>query len=242
MALRDPNKVSLARHRVAAVESQEGLDRVQEVLCEPARLRIIAALQGGELTVGSGSRHRAQDPGDVAAPAAAARAGVGPGPATWHGCLLSPADWASHRATPGSARGAGASPIDGKLTIMAANCGVLIVEDDDQIRAVFAEILSSEGFAVRTAANGRDALSLLQQWQPDLILLDLDMPDMDGRAFRAEQRRSPRLSGIPVIVMSAATLEVQVAELQAAETLAKPCDIDTLVTAIRRVINLSLEP
>jgi ArsR family transcriptional regulator len=52
MVLREPRKVSRAQRRAASLEAQEGLDRVQEVLCEPARLRIIAALDGEELSVG----------------------------------------------------------------------------------------------------------------------------------------------------------------------------------------------
>jgi CheY-like chemotaxis protein len=120
---------------------------------------------------------------------------------------------------------------------MAAPCAVLLVEDDDPIREVFAEMLSLEGFAVRTAANGREALAVLHQWRPDVILLDLDMPEMDGRAFRAEQRRLPQLAAIPVVVLSAVTHAASVAELQVAEVLRKPCNIEALVTAIRRVID-----
>jgi ArsR family transcriptional regulator, lead/cadmium/zinc/bismuth-responsive transcriptional repressor len=52
MVLREPRKVSRAQRRAARVESQDGMDRAQEVLCEPARLRIIAALEVGELIVG----------------------------------------------------------------------------------------------------------------------------------------------------------------------------------------------
>jgi len=118
---------------------------------------------------------------------------------------------------------------------MAAPCAVLVVDDDDHIREVIAEMLSAEGFVVRTAANGREALALLQQWHPDLILLDLDMPEMDGRVFRVEQLRSPDLARIPVIVMSAASnLQVLAAALEASEALPKPCDLEVVITAIRR--------
>jgi len=118
---------------------------------------------------------------------------------------------------------------------MAAPCAVLVVDDDDHIREVIAEMLSGEGFVVRTAANGREALALLQQWHPDLILLDLDMPEMDGRAFRVEQLRRPQLADIPVIVMSAAAnLQVLAAALDATEALSKPCDLEVVITAIRR--------
>jgi DNA-binding response OmpR family regulator len=121
--------------------------------------------------------------------------------------------------------------------MVGGSCAVLVVEDDDQIRALFAAIITAEGFAVRTAANGREALAVLQHWRPDLIILDLEMPEMDGRAFRAEQRRTPQLADIPVIVMSAAPdVDAQVAGLEAAETLPKPCDLEVLAAAIRRVV------
>lgn len=119
---------------------------------------------------------------------------------------------------------------------MAAPCAVLVVDDDEHIREVMAEMLSAEGFVVRTAANGREALALLQQWHPDLILLDLDMPEMDGRVFRVEQLRSTDLARIPVIVMSAASsLQAMAAALEATEALPKPCDLEVVVRAIRRV-------
>lgn len=120
---------------------------------------------------------------------------------------------------------------------MAVTYTVLVVEDDGLIRTLLAEMLRAEGIAVQTASHGREALAILQQWRPDLILLDLDMPEMDGRAFRAEQRRRPPLATIPVIVLSAASnLAGRVAGLEATDILSKPCDLEVLMTVVWRVI------
>jgi DNA-binding response OmpR family regulator len=116
-------------------------------------------------------------------------------------------------------------------------CAILLVEDDTSLREALADALSAEGFEVRSAANGRDALAVLQRWRPELILLDLLMPQMDGQHFRAEQRRIPALAAIPVIVLTAASeLGVQFDALDAAEIFSKPCDVEVLKAAISRVL------
>src|SRR5215213_274731 len=65
---------------------------------------------------------------------------------------------------------------------------ILILEDDVQIATVLRDSLGDEGYEVRCVANGRDGLLVLQSWEPDLILLDLTMPMMDGPTFRSAQR------------------------------------------------------
>src|SRR5260370_31955979 len=85
---------------------------------------------------------------------------------------------------------------------------ILVVEDDDDLRRDICAALTNEGFVARPAQNGLDALMILQEDElPDLILLDLIMPTMNGWAFRAQQEMDPRLAHIPVIVMSATPLE-----------------------------------
>jgi len=82
---------------------------------------------------------------------------------------------------------------------------VLVIEDDEATREAVTLLLTSEGCDVLTAANGRAALEVLRNGaRPDLIVLDLMMPVMDGWQFRAEQKRDPALSKIPVLVISAA--------------------------------------
>ena len=82
--------------------------------------------------------------------------------------------------------------------------GLLIVEDDVDIRDALADLASVEGFQVDTAANGREALRHLALGpRPHLILLDLLMPEMNGWQFRQCQLRDPSIADIPVVVLSA---------------------------------------
>ena len=80
---------------------------------------------------------------------------------------------------------------------------VLVVDDDETIREFVATLLDCEGYRVRTAADGREALDALEAWRPDLIVLDMLMPVMDGAAFLRAQQADPRHRDIPVIMMSA---------------------------------------
>jgi CheY-like chemotaxis protein len=81
----------------------------------------------------------------------------------------------------------------------------LVVEDDDDIREIFAQILEEAGYVVTWASNGRDALKRLRSGGPlpGVIFLDLMMPIMDGYAFCAEKMADPAIAQVPVVVMSA---------------------------------------
>ena len=83
---------------------------------------------------------------------------------------------------------------------------VLIVDDDPGTRALMRRILNKAGWSVSEAANGREALDRLSASPPDLILLDLMMPGMDGFEFLAEIRQRPELKSIPVVVVTAKSL------------------------------------
>src|SRR6476620_7444871 len=108
---------------------------------------------------------------------------------------------------------------------MTETCAVLVVEDDVGVRSALADALHSEGFHVRSAADGRDALAVLDRWHPDLIVTDLHMPMMDGWAFLAELRRRAGLADIPVVVLSAGPWDqIHIEGLDAAAYLRKPCD------------------
>jgi len=114
---------------------------------------------------------------------------------------------------------------------------VMLVEDDDGIRTTLARALQDEGYAVTTAANGAEALRALEVANilPGLILLDLMMPVMDGRAFRRQQLQMPRLAGIPVVVLTANSPAVQqVAELKVAQCLVKPMPLQLVLDAVAR--------
>jgi CheY-like chemotaxis protein len=107
----------------------------------------------------------------------------------------------------------------------------MVVEDDDRIRETLRDLLQIEGYEVSTAANGREALDQLSIAQPDLILLDMLMPTMDGAEFLAAMRRDRELAGIPVTVLSASRIEPCVAM---APCLRKPFDLDDLLAHVRR--------
>lgn len=87
---------------------------------------------------------------------------------------------------------------------------ILVVDDEPILRQLFERVLAHEGHRVRLAANGRDALASLGEGVPDLILLDLQMPTMDGTTFLRHLRRVPEWSKLPVIVMSAVADESRV--------------------------------
>jgi two-component system chemotaxis response regulator CheY len=115
---------------------------------------------------------------------------------------------------------------------------ILVVEDDKYIRETIIELLESEGYLTAPAADGREALDHLEKPDsklPDVILLDLAMPGMDGFAFRAEQKKYPRFAAIPIIVMSAENnVESKRHRIGAVDFVKKPASIDVLLAAIKR--------
>jgi hypothetical protein len=85
----------------------------------------------------------------------------------------------------------------------ARSSRVLVVEDDSSVRETFQRLLSKDGWGVSEAANGRVALELIEQERPDLILLDLMMPEMNGFEFVEQLRGRPEYRAIPVVVVTA---------------------------------------
>ena len=106
---------------------------------------------------------------------------------------------------------------------------VLIVDDDRDVRETLGELLMEEGFAVEAAWNGDTARARLAAgFRPDVIVLDLWMPVMDGLTFRAWQRETPALANIPVIGITASpTPDIDF------EYLRKPLRLEHLIERIR---------
>jgi DNA-binding response OmpR family regulator len=112
---------------------------------------------------------------------------------------------------------------------------ILVVDDESDIRDLLAFYLRHQGYEVVTACNGCDALTCLQQRSelPELIVLDVMMPVMNGMEFRHAQRQDSALAAIPVAVMSAASNVQDHVPLLAADTyLAKPIDFATLLATV----------
>jgi chemosensory pili system protein ChpA (sensor histidine kinase/response regulator) len=79
---------------------------------------------------------------------------------------------------------------------------VLVADDDDSIRELWTEVLTRAGYRVLTARNGREALDLMRAAVPDLLILDLHMPEMDGQAVLDAFGSSPVFGRIPVLIVS----------------------------------------
>ena len=115
-----------------------------------------------------------------------------------------------------------------------AEC-VLVVDDDQAIRKVLHEILSKEGYDVREAENGAQALDVMQSTPPDVVVLDLMMPVMSGWEVLAATDEEEKLRSIPILVASAMSAPLARRDWRGGvrTCLAKPLDIPALLDAIR---------
>jgi len=115
-------------------------------------------------------------------------------------------------------------------------CNVLVVDDDAEIRETLVEVLEERGYHAIAASNGQQALdALLGGTRPDMILLDMMMPEMDGAQFRARQQQEPEIAEIPVVLISAHDdLARRVRELDASAALQKPISFRDLIDTVRR--------
>jgi two-component system cell cycle response regulator DivK len=115
---------------------------------------------------------------------------------------------------------------------------VLIVDDDDRNRKLAIAVLEAEGFETVEAADGAAAIRLAAARRPDVILMDLRLPDLDGEEATHRLRADPRTAGIPVVAVTATPLEPGddwPAEAGFAGYLVKPLDIEVLSDLVRRL-------
>ncbi|CAN5753085.1 N/A [soil metagenome] len=111
---------------------------------------------------------------------------------------------------------------------------VLLVDDDNDTVELLAMVLERAGYRVLHAANGQEALLLLTQEIPALILLDIEMPVMTGQQFREQQRRDSELVRIPTIVMTGSR-EEPVLDVAVRAVLHKPFTVAKLFATINAV-------
>lgn len=113
----------------------------------------------------------------------------------------------------------------------------IIVDDHGDTRAGYAEFLSGFGFDVKTAADGEELRSLLREWLPDAIVLDLQLPRADGWELTHEIKNDPRTSHVVIVVVSACVMPSERAAVEAAGSdafIAKPCDPMVIVEELKR--------
>ncbi|MGE0872219.1 MAG: response regulator [Kofleriaceae bacterium] len=110
---------------------------------------------------------------------------------------------------------------------------VLLVDDDYDVREVYAEALSESGFEVATAPNGRDALHYLERTRtvPSVILVDLMMPVMSGKEFVEELRKRDAYQKTSIVVMTASRT---LPSIDGTTHLYKPFSLESLCEAVRR--------
>jgi CheY-like chemotaxis protein len=117
---------------------------------------------------------------------------------------------------------------------------VLVVDDSDDNRAMYAEFLAHSGYRVAEAADGRQAVVQARELLPDVVVMDLSLPVMDGRAATRELKDDQRTRGIPVIALTGHTRadhSGDAAEAGYAEFLAKPCLPAALLATVRVILD-----
>jgi len=119
---------------------------------------------------------------------------------------------------------------------------VMIVDDSLTVRKITSRLLVREGFAVTTAKDGVDALQLLGEQVPDVILLDIEMPRMDGFEFAKTIKGDPKYVNIPIIMITSRTAEKhrsRAAELGVDLYLGKPYQEDELLKHLREMTGVA---
>lgn len=115
---------------------------------------------------------------------------------------------------------------------------ILIVEDQADVAQLIEVVLKGEGYTVAIARDGAQGLMLARDWKPDLILMDIMLPGVDGGTLIARLRQEAETAELPIIAMSASrTLRDRTAELQADALLSKPFDVDALLVQVQFLLS-----
>jgi CheY-like chemotaxis protein len=114
---------------------------------------------------------------------------------------------------------------------------IMIVDDDIEFRLILSEVLVLQGFTVVTARDGAHALERIKIDRPDLILLDLSMPGLDGWQFCAKKYKDPQMKDIPVVMISGHIISDEKARSNhVMATLTKPFDIFQVLDVVGKVL------
>jgi DNA-binding response OmpR family regulator len=120
-----------------------------------------------------------------------------------------------------------------------AEASVLIVDDDPVVRRMLQLSFESEGFDVLTAGDGIEGLEAMRSGKPDVVVLDIMMPKLDGMKVMRELMTDDELRGMPVILLSAKATSLDIdlgLKAGAADYVTKPCDPIDLVERVRSLL------
>ncbi len=116
---------------------------------------------------------------------------------------------------------------------------ILYVEDNAENRLLIRRILMAEGFSILEAANAAQALDVLQTAQPDLILMDINLPEVDGYTLTTQLKTVPKLSSVPIVALTANVMRgdrERTLEAGCDGYIQKPVDVDLLPIQISRYL------
>jgi two-component system cell cycle response regulator len=133
-------------------------------------------------------------------------------------------------------------PANRRFTDETPPARILVVDDSRAIRTILRRMLEAADYQVYEAADGRDGLSAMRSEPPDLVLLDIDMPVMDGLSAMREMKADPELESVPVLFLTARTGGEDVAAglgLGAQDYLRKPCEAAELTARVASALRLA---
>src|SRR5512145_349691 len=116
---------------------------------------------------------------------------------------------------------------------------ILYVEDNPDNRMLIRRVLMSEDYIVEEASSASEALEKLKTLRPHLILMDINMPEMDGYTLTSKIRQLPSMGGIPIIALTANVMKgdrEKSLEAGCDGYIQKPIDIDTIISQIQRYL------
>jgi two-component system, OmpR family, KDP operon response regulator KdpE len=119
---------------------------------------------------------------------------------------------------------------------------ILVVDDEPQITRVLKTTLSSQGYAIRTANDGDEAVRVMKEWTPDLLITDLRMPNMNGLDLCRSVRRT---SSVPIIVLSVKgeeRIKVEALDAGADDYITKPFSVNELLARVRAALRRASAP
>ncbi len=119
---------------------------------------------------------------------------------------------------------------------------VLVVDDERSIREILSDLLASDGYLVDTAADGSEALEVIHGWRPDVVLLDMLMPEVGAWDFLARYNRDSMCRGLPVAILSTtATAGGALEEAGVAAVISNPFDVHNLLETVHDLVSSNTE-